>query len=217
MTVVLPGPTGASVPDHAPVTHPFGRKGGELAVQVSEIDDGTTRGHLLVFGEPGDTPFVRIHSRCLYGESLGSDDCDCADELDKALDIIQAAGGGVLIYLEQEGRGLGLLAKAHGYSYSARHGADTFASYEALGYPADARSYGGAADALKGLGLTGIQLLTNNPLKVEAVRRAGIAVTVVPLRATAQSPRAAAYLDAKRRRRRHWIPTDDAPWAPDPN
>ncbi|MGY2060531.1 GTP cyclohydrolase, partial [Nocardia gipuzkoensis] len=88
---------------------------------------------------------------------------------------------------------------------------------EALGYPPDARTYHGAAQSLKTLGLERIQLLTNNPLKAEAVRRVGIAVTVVPLRTTARSDSARSYLDAKRRLRRHWIPTDDAPWAPDTN
>ncbi|MFF0488856.1 GTP cyclohydrolase [Nocardia sp. NPDC004068] len=201
----------------AGAAHVFTRAGSEIPVAIEEIIRGTVRGHLLAFGEIADGCFVRIHSRCFYGESLGSDDCDCQAELDKSMNIIQKHGGGVLIYLEQEGRGMGLLAKARGHAHSELYGTDTFTSYEALGYPADGRSYREAVEALRDLGLTAVQLLTNNPEKAAAVRDGGIQVTVVPLRVRPRTARAAAYLDAKRRRRRHWIPTDDAPWAPDPN
>ncbi|WP_328400959.1 GTP cyclohydrolase II [Nocardia sp. NBC_00403] len=179
-----------------------------------EVAGGAEYGYVLVFGELTDGCLVRVHSRCLYGDALGSDDCDCGPELDKALDLIQAAGAGVLVYLEQEGRGVGLIAKARGYQQSERTGSDTFASYEALGYPADARTYNHAAKSLVQLGLRSVQLLTNNPAKAEDFRLAGLTVTVIPLRTRPLSARAAAYLEAKRRRRRHWIPTDDAPWAP---
>lgn len=154
-----------------------------------------------------------MHSRCLYGEALRSQDCDCGPELDKALDLIQAAGSGVLVYLEQEGRGAGLIAKALGYRESERLGTDIFTSYENLGYPADARTYGATARALADLGLRSVQLLTNNPAKVDALRRQGLQVTVVPLRTRALSERAREYLEAKRTRRKHWIPTDSVPWA----
>ncbi|MEV0248696.1 GTP cyclohydrolase II [Nocardia sp. NPDC050712] len=194
--------------------HRFSRKGRELRVQVIELDGGHgEQGFALVFGQVADDCLVRIHSRCLYGESLFSDDCDCGPELDKALDLIQKAGRGVLIYLEQEGRGLGLIAKARGYRYAERTGSDTFTSYEALGYPADPRTYTVAARGLHALGLRSVQLLTNNPAKVEALVGSGIAVTTVPLRTRALSKRARDYLEAKRRRRGHWIPGDFAPWA----
>ncbi|MFQ6396352.1 GTP cyclohydrolase II [Nocardia sp. KC 131] len=195
--------------------HRFTRKGHEIQVSVIEVDGGPAYGHVLVFGQPGDECLVRIHSRCLYGDALRSDDCDCGPELDKALDLIQAAGAGVLVYLEQEGRGAGLVAKARGYRYSELEGTDTFTSYEALGYPPDARTYHHAATSLKKLGLKSILLLTNNPDKADEIRSAGFAVTVVPLGTRPLSARAAAYLEAKRRRRKHWIPTDAAPWAPD--
>ncbi|RDI63417.1 GTP cyclohydrolase II [Nocardia pseudobrasiliensis] len=213
MTTVLPDPA-----EHDTDTgHVFTRGGSPLPLRVSEVRDGIDHGYALIFGEPAEDCLVRIHSRCLYSESLGSDDCDCAAELEKSLDLIQQAGAGVVVYLEQEGRGLGLIAKARGYRHSQRSGEDSFTSYEALGFPPDARTYHGAAQSLKALGLNRIQLLTNNPLKAEAVRRADITVTVVPLRTAALSERARSYLDAKRRLRRHWIPTDDAPWAPEPN
>ncbi|MBF6080102.1 GTP cyclohydrolase II [Nocardia cyriacigeorgica] len=188
--------------------HRFTRGGRDIRVRVQEVAGGAGDGHVLVFGEPADNCLVRVHSRCLYGEALGSQDCDCGPELAKALDRIQDEGAGVLVYLEQEGRGCGLVAKAHGYRESERSGADTFTSYERLGLPADARTYTHAATSLLGLGLSRVRLLTNNPDKVAALTAAGIAVTAVPLATTPLSDRAAQYLEAKRQQRGHWIPTD---------
>ncbi|MGK8523782.1 GTP cyclohydrolase II RibA [Nocardia asteroides] len=204
------------VVDPADTEHRFRRNGHDLRVRVMELDGEHERGHLLLFGAVADGCLVRVHSRCLYGEALRSQDCDCGPELDKALDLIQAAGSGVLVYLEQEGRGAGLIAKALGYRESERSGTDTFTSYEALGYPADARTYVASARALAGLGLRSVQLLTNNPAKVEALRQQGLRVTAVPLRTRALSERAREYLEAKRTRRKHWIPTDSVPWAFEP-
>lgn len=164
--------------------HRFTRGGRDIRVRVQEVAGGAGDGHVLVFGEPADNCLVRVHSRCLYGEALGSQDCDCGPELAKALDRIQDEGAGVLVYLEQEGRGCGLVAKAHGYRESERSGADTFTSYERLGLPADARTYTHAATSLLGLGLSRVRLLTNNPDKVAALTAAGIAVTAVPLATT---------------------------------
>ncbi|WP_454199251.1 GTP cyclohydrolase II [Nocardia sp. Marseille-Q1738] len=199
--------------DLADTEHRFRRKGHDLRVRVVELNGDDERGHLLLFGGLTDGCLVRVHSRCLYGEALRSQDCDCGPELDKALDLIQAAGAGVLVYLEQEGRGAGLIAKAMGYRESERSGADTFTSYENLGYPADARTYSATARALAELGLRSVQLLTNNPAKVDALRQGGLRVTAVPLRTRALSERAREYLEAKRTRRKHWIPTDSVPWA----
>jgi 3,4-dihydroxy 2-butanone 4-phosphate synthase/GTP cyclohydrolase II len=204
-----------NVVDPADTEHRIRRNGQDLRVRVVEVNGDGERGHLLLFGAVADGCLVRVHSRCLYGEALRSQDCDCGPELDKALDLIQAAGSGVLVYLEQEGRGAGLIAKALGYRESERSGADTFASYEALGYPADARTYVTTARALADLGLRSVQLLTNNPAKVEALRQEGLGVTAVPLRTRALSERARDYLEAKRTRLKHWIPTDAAPWALD--
>ncbi|GAA5051165.1 GTP cyclohydrolase II [Nocardia callitridis] len=203
------------VSDLVDTDHRFGRKGHDLRVRVRELNSDGERGHLLVFGAVTDGCLVRVHSRCLYGEALGSDDCDCGPELEKSLDLIQRAGAGVLIYLEQEGRGAGLIAKARGYRESELSGTDTFTSYEALGYPVDARTYSASARSLVELGLRSVQLLTNNPAKVQALEQAGLTVTVVPLSTRALSDRARDYLEAKRRHRKHWIPTDEVPWAPD--
>ncbi|MCX4092894.1 GTP cyclohydrolase II [Nocardia sp. alder85J] len=188
--------------------HELSRNGATLSLRVAEISGEAGPGHILVFGDPeldGDC-LVRIHSRCLYGEMLRSDDCDCGPELDLSLDLISEAGAGVLIYLEQEGRGLGLSAKARGYRYCQQHGVDTFTAYEELGYPADARTYDHAVDSLRALGFSKVRLLTNNPQKVAAVRDGGIAVAVEYLHIPGLSRNARNYLQAKRLRRRHMIP-----------
>lgn len=177
--------------------HPLTRKGRELSVRVAEFDDG----QVLVFGAPTDDCLVRIHSRCLYGDVLGSQDCDCGPELEQAMDLIQEAGSGVLVYLEQEGRGAGLINKARGLGLSERLGLDTFASYASLGLDADSRCFKLAAEALTTLGLRSVRLLTSNPDKASALREAGIDVTVVRLRTEPRSERARAYQAAKRRRR----------------
>ncbi|WP_433715781.1 GTP cyclohydrolase II [Nocardia sp. CA-084685] len=204
-----------AVPTLGETAHRLTRKGQDLQVRVMEVAGGAEYGHVLVFGEADDGCLVRVHSRCLYGEGLGSDDCDCGPELDKSLDLIWAEGRGVLVYLEQEGRGVGLIAKALGYRESQQSGADTFTSYERLGFPADSRSYLHAAKSLQDLGLTRVRLLTNNPDKVAELRAAGLTVIMEPLLTTALSARAAAYLESKRRRRGHLIPTGEVPWAPD--
>ncbi|MEV5839148.1 GTP cyclohydrolase II [Nocardia sp. NPDC052112] len=189
--------------------HGFTRKGQTLMVRVMEVAGGGENGHVLVYGEVADGCLVRIHSRCLYGDALGSQNCDCGPELDKALDLMWADGGGVLIYLEQEGRGSGLIAKALGHRESELRKIDTFASYELLGFPMDSRTYLHAAKSLQDLGLTRVRLLTNNPAKVEELRSAGLAVDRVPLHTDPLSREAALYLEAKRRRRGHLLPRCD--------
>jgi len=188
--------------------HEISRNRQTLSLRVSEISGTAGRGHLLVFGDPkpDDNCLVRIHSRCLYGEMLRSDDCDCGPELDISLDLISEAGSGVLIYLDQEGRGMGLVAKAHGYRHSQQHRVDTFIAYKELGYPADARTYTHAVDSLRALGFSKVRLLTNNPDKVAAVRDGGIAAAVEHLHIRGLDQRVRDYLEAKRRHRRHMIP-----------
>ncbi|MFI6169834.1 hypothetical protein ACIBCN_23850 [Nocardia sp. NPDC051052] len=196
----------------ADTDHRFTRKANDLRVRVLELDDAGERGHLLVFGDIADGCLVRIHSRCLYGEVLGSEDCDCGPELDVALDRIQAARSGILVYLEQEGRGAGLIAKARGYRHSELCRTDSFTSYRELGYPIDARTYTVAARGLLGLGLRSVTLLTNNPAKVEALEAANLTVVVAPLITPVRSERARAYLEAKRVHRGHTIPSTELPW-----
>ncbi|WP_306361849.1 GTP cyclohydrolase [Nocardia sp. CC227C] len=183
------------------VRHGFTRRGRTLGVRVRRVSGIGDSGYLFVFGDPRDGCLVRIHSQCLYGEAMGSDSCDCGPELSLSLDLIYRERAGVLVYLEQEGRGAGLMAKAAGYAYSQAHRTDTFESYERLGYPHDSRSYDAAIEGLRALGfLRSIKLLTNNPCKVQQVRDAGFRVERIRLYSKPRGPIAAAYLDAKRRR-----------------
>jgi 3,4-dihydroxy 2-butanone 4-phosphate synthase/GTP cyclohydrolase II len=150
-----------------------------------------------VFGEPGNGCLVRIHSRCVYGEIFESVDCDCRDQLRQSMAMMRKAGSGVLIYLDQEGRGAGLLAKALGYQLTQREGLDTFSSYRALGLPEDSRSYEDAVAILRGLNLRRVRLLTNNPAKVAALATSDFHVEQQPFLVPGQSAEARSYLAAK--------------------
>ncbi len=131
----------------------------------------------LVMGDvSAGTPLVRIHSQCLTGDVFGSLRCDCRQQLEMALAMIASAGTGVLVYEQQEGRGIGLMAKLQAYSLQDQ-GMDTVEANEKLGFKADERGYELPAEILKALGLTRVRLLSNNPEKVKALERAGVRVT----------------------------------------
>ena len=137
----------------------------------------------LVKGELKQHPevLVRIHSQCLTGDTLHSLRCDCGEQLEKALKLIAEAGSGVLIYQMQEGRGIGLLNKLHAYQLQDA-GSDTVEANLELGFGADERDYQFCAEILKHLGVRGVRLMSNNPAKLEALAKTGIAITErVPL------------------------------------
>lgn len=140
--------------------------------------DGAVEHLAIVIGEPSaDQPVLaRLHSQCLTGDLLGSLRCDCGDQLRGAIKEIAAAGAGVLIYLAQEGRGIGLVNKLRAYGLQDR-GFDTIEANEQLGFHDDERDYREAAEMLKQLGYTQVRLMTNNPRKLEALAQHGIAVT----------------------------------------
>lgn len=134
---------------------------------------------LSLAGRRPRVPLVRIHSECLTGDVFGSRSCDCGAQLRESIDTISAAGG-YLLYLRQEGRGIGLYAKLDAYALQQR-GMDTFQANRALGRRDDDRSYLVAAQMLSALGIEEIDLMTNNPDKVQQLRRCGIGIReVVP-------------------------------------
>ncbi len=158
----------------------------------------------IVIGTPApEAPvLVRLHSECLTGDLLGSLRCDCGDQLRGAIQTIAKAGSGVLLYLAQEGRGIGLANKLRAYGLQDR-GADTLEANEQLGFDPDERIFVPAASILRLLGIDRIQLLTNNPQKEQAMARLGIDVAErVPL-VIPSNPHNADYLDTKARRFGH--------------
>ena len=164
---------------------------------------------VLVMGDPdkGPVPLVRLHSACFTGDVLASLRCDCGDQLDMALEMIASEGSGVLVYLPQEGRGIGLVEKIKAYALQDQ-GLDTVEANLALGYKADTRDYGVGIQLLKDLGLTKVRLLTNNPKKTDAFIYGGFDLQVVdqvPIHAAnkrAQRP----LLATKREKMGHKIP-----------
>src|SRR5437016_4206222 len=130
----------------------------------------------LVMGDVHSTPpLVRIHSQCLTGDVFGSQRCDCRQQLEMALAMIASRGVGVLVYEQQEGRGIGLMAKLQAYQLQDQ-GLDTVEANERLGFKPDLREYALPVEVLKALGLKELLLLSNNPEKVAAVENAGIKV-----------------------------------------
>ncbi len=143
------------------------------AVTFRGLEDGGE--HLaLVLGTPGEVPLVRPHSECLTGDVFGSARCDCGPQLAEAVQRISETGG-YLLYLRQEGRGIGLYNKLDAYALQDG-GLDTYAANAALGLPEDARDYAVAAQMLKALGAGEVDLLSNNPDKAAQLRAAGISV-----------------------------------------
>lgn len=157
----------------------------------------------LVMGdELTGSPLVRIHSQCLTGDVFGSLRCDCRQQLEMALSMIAQQGAGVLIYEQQEGRGIGLMAKLQAYALQDS-GLDTVEANERLGFKADHREFQLPAEILKALGVRQVRLLSNNPDKVAALERAGIKVTERVPCEVAPSPHAEDYLKTKKEKMGH--------------
>nr|WP_257954153.1 GTP cyclohydrolase II RibA [Nocardioides sp. B-3] len=156
----------------------------------------------------GGVPLVRIHSECMTGDVLGSRRCDCGPQLDEAMRRIHARGG-FLLYLRQEGRGIGLYSKLDAYLLRD-HGLDTFEANLALGYAEDGRDYRVAAEMLLALGAAGIDLLTGNPTKTRQLTELGIEVDRVLSTALHSTPSNLHYLRTKAARGHQFAVADDS-------
>ncbi len=165
-------------------------------------DDGQEHVALVVGAFGGKPPLVRLHSECLTGDVFGSLKCDCGPQLKEALRIIGEAGGGVLLYLRQEGRGIGLANKLRAYALQDR-GLDTVDANRRLGFRDDERDYGHAAAMLGALGIDEVRLLTNNPNKVAGLEAAGIKVVERVAHHMPVNPHNADYLATKRKKSGH--------------
>jgi GTP cyclohydrolase II len=182
----------------------------QLCIYTSSQDD---KEHLaLVMGDVSDRVdvLVRLHSECFTGDVLGSLRCDCGQQLQRAMHLVAEEGQGVIIYLRQEGRGIGLSDKLRAYNLQDS-GYDTVDANLMLGHQPDERDYTIAALILMDLGVRSVRLLTNNPLKIEGLRELGIAVTSrVPLEPeiTAEN---ALYLATKVQRMNHLLDLDPLP------
>lgn len=199
------------------------RKGPALLERFSESDLPTTRGlfRIVVFKEKrtgkehvamvrGDVNGregvpVRVHSECLTSELFGSLRCDCRAQLDRALDFIAHRERGVLLYLRQEGRGIGLGNKIKAYALQIEQGLDTVDANAKLGFPDDQRRYDIAAEMLRSLGVLSVDLITNNPLKIAGLVDEGMPVRRRIPSPTQTNPLNVEYLKTKRDRSGHLI------------
>jgi 3,4-dihydroxy 2-butanone 4-phosphate synthase/GTP cyclohydrolase II len=176
----------------------------KLHLYKTMIDDGE---HLaLVCGEVDgkEDVLVRVHSECLTGDVFGSARCDCGDQLEAAMEKIQNEGRGVIVYMRQEGRGIGLGNKVHAYKLQDQ-GLDTVEANEKLGFPADLREYGIGAQILLDLGVQSVRLLTNNPKKIIGIDGYGLKIVqrepiVIPPKAHNKK-----YLDTKKQKLGHML------------
>jgi 3,4-dihydroxy 2-butanone 4-phosphate synthase/GTP cyclohydrolase II len=183
---------------------------GEFVIHAYKVQHESQEPIAIVMGDPASqtkAPLVRMHSSCFTGDLIQSLRCDCGDQLHQALENIANEGYGVLVYLPQEGRGIGLAEKVRAYSLQDQ-GLDTVEANTALGYQADMRDYGIGIQILKDLGLTEIRLLTNNPKKTEAFNLRGFDLKVVdqvPI-VPPINEHNARYLETKRDKMGHKLP-----------
>ena len=207
---------------------------GQTSVQqIASADFPTRWGQFRIYGFRGETgadgdrrveeavalvmgdvksalPLVRVHSQCLTGDVFHSLRCDCRQQLELALSMIAKEGAGIVIYEQQEGRGIGIMAKLQAYELQDA-GLDTVEANERLGFKADHRDFTLPGEILKALGVTRVRLLSNNPEKVEALERVGCAGCATrPLRSDSQPPRRGISQDQEREARASLYQLDKA-------
>ncbi len=183
---------------------------GTFRMQVFSSDNDSKEHVALSLGQwsPDDAVLCRLHSECLTGDVLGSLRCDCGQQLEAALSRIAAAGQGVLLYLRQEGRGIGLSNKIRAYALQDK-GADTVEANEQLGFAPDDRDYGIALAMLKEIGIGKVRLMTNNPRKMAALQAGGIQVTERLPHQCDANPHNEAYLFTKAQKLGHLLDVPD--------
>ncbi|MCO4784625.1 GTP cyclohydrolase II [Marinomonas atlantica] len=187
------------------------RAGDVMAEFISFNGDESGKEHIAISfagttTEKNDIPLVRLHSECLTGDVFGSGRCDCGEQLDEAIDRINVEGGYIL-YLRQEGRGIGLYAKLDAYALQDQ-GYDTYEANEMLHLPDDGRDFSIAARMLQALGVEKVRLLTNNPDKAEQLTHNEINVTELVPTAVHVNQHNRNYLEAKARRKHHTLKFD---------
>lgn len=180
---------------------------GHFAIRAYRSEDERPETVVLLHKDddwkPGIVPLVRVHSECLTGDVFGSLQCDCHAQLVMSLTMLGSSPYGILIYLRQEGRGIGLYNKLRAYRLQAR-GMDTVEANLAIGEPPDLRDYKDAADILADLGVSEMKLLTNNPDKVSQLQGYGFRVHRLPL-ITPTNRYNARYINTKRNKMGHWL------------
>ena len=195
-----PGALAIAARAHLPVA---AAERGEI-VAFRHRADASEHVALLIGAPNGQPPLVRLHSECLTGDVLHSLKCDCGPQLDGALAAMASQGWGILLYLRQEGRGIGLINKLRAYALQDQ-GFDTVDANTRLGFDVDARDFGIAARMLTLLGQTEVRLLTNNPAKVEGLEAAGVTVAERVAHIHGVNPHNQAYLETKRDRSGHQL------------
>jgi GTP cyclohydrolase II len=184
---------------------------GSFEMFVYEATDGKEHVALATGFEPGSVKrnepvLVRLHSECLTGDVFGSRRCDCGEQLEQSMRLLHEQGRGVLLYLRQEGRGVGLANKISAYALQDE-GLDTVQANLALGLPEDARDYNAAAEMLLDLGIYQVAVLTNNPAKIEGLRSHGVEVVErLPVRVE-PNPLNTSYLRTKQEKLGHLFPS----------
>jgi len=178
---------------------------GKFTIHALEMSDGTEL-TAIIAGEIGDgeNMLIRLHSECFTGDVMGSLRCDCRAQLERGLLRIEEEGRGIVLYLPQEGRGIGLLNKIRAYALQD-DGLDTVDANLELGFAVDHRTYDTAAEALRHLGVKSVRLMSNNPLKHKGLVEHGIPVQELVSHQTKATEDNAFYLETKRRRCGHLL------------
>ncbi|HNU06362.1 MAG TPA: GTP cyclohydrolase II [Pyrinomonadaceae bacterium] len=154
--------------------------------------------------DPDVPTLVRIHSQCLTGDVFGSIKCDCGPQLKRAMELIEAAGRGAIVYQQQEGRGIGIINKIRAYALQDK-GADTVEANERLGFAVDAREYEQCAEILHDLGINKVRIMSNNPEKIKTLKNSGLEIVErVPMEVEAREP-AEHYLKTKKEKLGHLL------------